>query len=429
MKLLPNLFHPRETFKPVPEVTRFLIVAGLFAVGFGCFNAVMNNFLVDRAGMDPNAATLQRGVVEFFRELPGLLLIVILALLAKRDEWWILRFSFGISALGMVGLILLPASLWNYTFLNIPAEMVAITFLIVMWSLGEHILMPVRNSIAMHIAKPGEEGGSLGFIAGLGSLGTVAGSLIAMCVFLALRQFPSLPDNGKTTGYNIVFGIVALLLVIGIFIALRVRRHEHVRRPHLYFHKKYNKFYILEIFYGARKQVFMTFAPMMLIFIYGMDPARMALLFSICSGANIFGGPVAGWIIDRLGYRTVMIWDTVILIAVCLLYGFAHELFSFEIAFWVVCTTFILDALITNASMATNIYVRDISDSREEFTATLSTGISVNHLISILIALLGGLIGKVYGYGTLFTISACMALGNTLFALTLPKRRPNRVNS
>ena len=119
------------------------------------------------------------------------------------------------------------------------------------------------------------------------------------------------------------------------------------------------------------------------------------------------------------------------------------------IAFWVVCGNFVLDTLITNASSATNVYVRGISESREELTATLSTGISVNHLISILVALAGGWLvvavcgrqgftvdgmrqalaaadpaaknALAYGYGVLFSISAFMALMNTLFALTIPK--------
>ena len=49
-----------------------------------------------------------------------------------------------------------------------------------------------------------------------------------------------------------------------------------------------------------------------------------------------------------------------------------------------------LDSVISLASMASNVYVQDLSDSADEVRATISTGLSVNHLITIAIALAGG---------------------------------------
>ena len=92
-----------------------------------------------------------------------------------------------------------------------------------------------------------------------------------------------------------------------------------------------------------------------------------------------------------------------------------------KIAFIVVCINFVLDSIISLASMAANVYVRDLSDSREELTATLSTGISVNHLISVLIALLGGYIWKKVGIEVLFSLSAILGIINSIFAATISK--------
>jgi hypothetical protein len=69
--------------------------------------------------------------------------------------------------------------------------------------------------------------------------------------------------------------------------------------------------------------------------------------------------------------------------------------------------------------MATNVYVKDISVSQEELTATLSTGISVNHLISVFIALFGGYIWNITGIEVLFSISAFLGLMNSLYAATI----------
>jgi len=71
--------------------------------------------------------------------------------------------------------------------------------------------------------------------------------------------------------------------------------------------------------------------------------------------------------------------------------------------------------------MASNVYVQRISSNQEEFTATMSTGISVNHVISILIALLGGLIWEVTGIEVLFSLSAFLGLLNSIYAATIKK--------
>jgi MFS family permease len=131
--------------------------------------------------------------------------------------------------------------------------------------------------------------------------------------------------------------------------------------------------------------------------------------------------PLVGRLIDKVGYKAVMVWDTVILIVVCILYGFAHRLFPPAIAFIVVCSNFILDSIISIASMASNVYVQRIAANQEEITATLSTGISVNHIISIFIALVGGWIWKVTGIEVLFTMSAFLGLMNTIYATTIKK--------
>lgn len=73
-----------------------------------------------------------------------------------------------------------------------------------------------------------------------------------------------------------------------------------------------------------------------------------------------------GRIIDRIGFKTVMVMDTLILVAVCLLYGFAHHIFPKHVAFIVCCVNYVLDAVISLASMASNIYVQALSDSPDE---------------------------------------------------------------
>jgi hypothetical protein len=73
--------------------------------------------------------------------------------------------------------------------------------------------------------------------------------------------------------------------------------------------------------------------------------------------------------------------------------------------------------------MASNVYVKDIAANQEEITSTLYTGVSVNHAISIFIALMGGWIWKVTGIEVLFSISAFLGILNSLYAATIPSRK------
>jgi MFS family permease len=279
--------------------------------------------------------------------------------------------------------------------------------------------MPVRSVIAMQVARPDCAGRSLGLLSSVMNLGTVSGSLLVAGIFYAGTVYFNRSENFL---FNILWVLIALLMVAStVSTFTKNAPNNPSRRPRLYFNKKFSKFYALELFYGARKQIFLTFAPYVLIREYGLNTAGMAFLLGVCAFINIFAAPVIGRITDKWGYRNTMIWDTVILFFVCLMYGFAGDIFPLKIAYWVVCINFVLDAVISTTSMATNIYVREVSDGQDELTSTLSTGISINHLISILTAPIGGWIWVRFGIGYLFAFSAVMAVCNSLFAMTLPR--------
>ena len=95
------------------------------------------------------------------------------------------------------------------------------------------------------------------------------------------------------------------------------------------------------------------------------------------------------------------------------------KVFAQNVAFIICCVNYILDSVISLASMASSVYVQDISDNGDEVKATLSTGLSVNHLITIFIALFGGWIWQNVGMETLFIISAILGLCNSAYAATI----------
>jgi len=391
------------------KVGRFLAVLILFGIAFGLKRGVQDNYLADIVNIDP----FERGIVEFFREAPGLLLIFILALMYRFTDSKVFKIGTALMAGGLAGLLLTSSSEFLLTkFL--------VVFFMVIFSAGEHIIMPVRSTIAMELAKSEKTGASLGMTTSVNQLGNIAGFLLVTGVFFILGKFGF--NRKDIEGYRIVFGIGTALMVAATLTAAALKETTlKAPRQRFFFAKKYTKYYLLEVFYGARKQVFLTFAPYVLIIYYGASPSLMAFLYAICSVFVMIFSPLIGKLIDKLGYKTIMVADTLILIGVCFLYGFAHRLFSLNIAFIVVCCNFVLDQIISIASMASNVYVKRISSSQEEITATLSTGISVNHIFSVLIALLGGWIWQTSGIEVLFLLSAFLGLISSINAATIKK--------
>jgi len=374
-----------------------VLVAGL---SYGLYKGMLDNFLAEVVQM----GEMDRGVTEFFRELPGIALVFILAVF----------YMVSAESLFKVGAVIMLVGMAMHAML--PATKVLTTLAICVYSLGEHIQLGMKSTLSLQYAKEGRGGAAQGIQNSASQVGTLAGYLVIVAVFSLFSA---------NQPYQLFFGVAAALVLVSMLLAFKITGKsatDHTKRR-FYFHKKYTKYYMLEMFYGSRKQVFITFGPYVLILFYGANAATISLLFAISAIAGFFAAPVVGRIIDKIGYKAVMVADTLILVIVCFFYGFAHHLFPKDVAFIICCINYILDAIISLASMATNVYVQDLADNADEVKATISTGVSINHVITIFIALFGGWIWQSLGIETLFIISAALGLCNSAYAATIKTRK------
>ena len=395
MRKLTDVFQKNSGFR----VFFFSMIT--FGLAYGLYKGVIDNYLAEVVSM----SSFDKGVSEFFRELPGLLLVFILAALYTLSAENIYK----IGALLMLAGMVLQAV--------VPATRVMVILAIFVYSLGDHIQLGMRNTLSLEYARPGRGGAALGLQNAVHQIGTLAGYFAVIGVFALVESSVSV--------YRSVFAASALIIAAGFLLSLQMKgqsRTDETKRR-FYFRRKYAKYYMLEVFYGARKQIFFTFGPYVLVLFYGANAMTISILFAVSSICTFFAAPLVGRIIDRFGYKIVMVMDTLILVAVCFFYGFAHHIFPMNIAFIVCCCNYILDSVISLASLASNVYVQDLSDSPDETRATISTGLSVNHLITILIALFGGWIWQTLGIETLFVLSAVLGLCNSAYAATIKERR------
>ena len=386
----------KATFKSERGVKFFLLSLFATGTGYGIYKGIIDNYFAEVVKI----GEFGRGLVEFFREVPGFLLIAILAAL----------YMFSAEKLYKLGAVIMMVGMGMLSIVS-PGK-VLVTMAVCIISLGEHIQLGMKSTLSLEYSNKDKGGQALGYQQALYQIGTLLGYVVIIVSFLVfISQKP----------YRLFFGIATVLMGIGMILALGLTSNSEVdkSKSRFYFHKKFTKFYMLELFYGARKQVFFTFGPYVLILFYGASATTISILFAISALLSFFLSPVIGKIIDKLGYKVVMVSDTLILVIVCFFYGFAHHMFSMNVAFIICCFNYILDSIISLASMASNVYVQDISDSNEEMRATISTGISVNHLVTLLIALFGGWIWQTLGIETLFMISAILGLCNSAYAATI----------
>ncbi|MBQ3055475.1 MAG: MFS transporter [Oscillospiraceae bacterium] len=388
----------KGVFKEGSQFKLFLLTVIITGISYGLYKGILDNFLAEVVKM----GEMDRGVTEFFRELPGVALVLILAMF----------YLFSAEKFYKAGAVIMLIGMGMHAIL--PPTKVLATLAICMYSLGEHIQIGMKSTLSLQYAAEGRGGAALGVQNSTQQIGTLFGYLAVIAVFSFFADV-----------YNLFFWISTGLLLVGLIFTARITGDSKTddSRRRFYFHKKYIKYYMLEMFYGARKQVFLTFGPYVLILHYGASAATVSLLFAVSAIACFIASPLVGKIIDRLGYKTVMVADTLILVVVCFFYGFAHRIFPINVAFLVCCVNYVLDAVISLASMASNVYVQDLADDQNEVKATISTGVSINHVITVFIALFGGWIWQTLGIETLFLCSAVLGLCNSAYAATIKTKQ------
>ena len=373
------------------ELLLFAIAALTLGMAFSMVDSTFNNFLNEKFALNG----FQRSFLEFPRELPGFLVVFVSALL-----WFLCsrRLSVVSMILGAVGAALIGFASSSYGIMLL---------WLFIYSMGQHLFMPLASTIGMELAHAGQDGRRLGQLNSIRNLAAILGSFSVALGFKYL---------GFT--FQHTFAIAAILLGIAAFLFFMMQPKPIVeRRGFLQLHKEYRLFYILNVLSGARKQLFITFAPWVLVNVMNQPTQIMATLFTIGGVIGIIFQPLLGWAIDKLGERTVLASEAVILIFVCFGYGFAKFLFGLDTAFLVVCVCFLIDQMIFSVSMARATYMKKIAIQPDHIQPALTAAVTIDHVFSITAALVGGVIWNTFGFQYVFLLGVGIAVINFFTAL------------
>ena len=94
----------RDTFRPDTCYKQFFIFLFMVGLSYGLYKGTIDNYLAEIVGM----GEFDRGVSEFFRELPGLALIFILAIFYKFSAEKMYKMGLIVMLIGMVMQSVIP---------------------------------------------------------------------------------------------------------------------------------------------------------------------------------------------------------------------------------------------------------------------------------------------------------------------------------
>ncbi len=368
----------------------FIMAIALIGFSQSAINSVFNNYLNEIFHISNN----QRGMLELPRELPGFLVVFFSALFFFMSTRRLAAFANLLAAVGiaLVGLMS-------------PTYSIMLVWLL-LYSMGQHIFLPLNQSLGMDFAREGNIGKRLGQLTGAMNIAAIAGSFL---IFIGFKYL------------HFSFAVSFVIAAIGFFCAsallfLMKPGTSHPAKTKFTMRKEYRLFYWLNILFGTRKQIFLTFAPWVLIKIFDQKTEMVATLLTVGGIAGIFFNPLLGKAIDRLGERRILMAEAALLIIVCAGYGFSKSLFSETMALYVAFACFVADQLLMSVGMARATYLKKIAVKPEDVPQTLTMGVSIDHIFSISIALVGGVIWDAVGYQYVFLIGAVIALVNLFSA-------------
>jgi predicted MFS family arabinose efflux permease len=372
---------------------KFLAAVALMGVAGGLYETTFNNYLSDVFSIGAG----RRGAIEFPREMPGFLVTLTAGAFA----------AIALNRASAAGMLLYAAGLLGVAAVG--GRFSGMMLFLVVWSTGAHLLMPVQESITLSLAREGRQATRLGQVGVAGILGTVAGAT-------GVRLLnPRLGSEFRTV--YILAACFAVAASAMVYSMGRVEKEGQARRRVFVFKRRYSVFYVLCALFGARKQIFMTFGPWVIVRIFQQPSGTIATLWIAYSVIGVFMRPLIGHLIDRVGEKKALFVEGMLLTVICVTYSIAGHYEKSPAALWAVMVVYVLDQMSFAISMARTTYLSKIAESREDIPGGLAAGVSIDHAASMTLPLLGGFVWEMYGCHWVFWGAAVVALSSSAVSL------------
>jgi len=366
------------------NLTLLALTVFFASLGQGLQGGVATNFFVQDLGLDGQQILWMAGI----REIPGLLLVFLAALLMRLP----------LSRRAGAALLLMALGFASYALVH---SYLALIIAVLVGSVGFHNWFPVQSALGMGLVKREHSGRILGRMNAVAGLASVVG--MGMVILLSERL-----------GLRPFFLFSATALAVGAAIALRLPTDigaSNAETPRLVLKKRYWPYYVLILLQGTRTQVFAAFGAWVLVQFYQVTAAQLAILMIASRMVNFLAAPQVGDWFDRLGERRLLTGSYLGLAAAYVGYATFHNI-------WLLGVVYVVINFLFMFRIGLDTYVNRIAPP-EELLPTLSAGVSINHITSVGTSLIAGSLVNSLGYETLCYGAAAIILLSCPFALSL----------
>ncbi len=367
-----------------------VLMAMAMPLAFATWSALLNNFVIERAGF----TGVEIGWLHTVREIPGFLSFAVIFLLFVMRE----------QLLGVLSLITLgvatAVTAWFPTF----GGLLFMTFIS---SIGFHYFETVNQSLQLQWIPKDRAPQVIGWLVAVGS----GASLVSYGALVATWDVFNLSYN---TVYMIAGGSCTLIALYCWVAFPNFQGTPQLKKMVL--RRRYWLYYALQFMSGARRQIFLVFAAFMMVERFGFEVHELTALFLINFVANMLFAPLMGMALGRFGERKVLVFEYVGLILVFLAYG---GIYYFGWGVVLAACLYVLDHLFFALAFAMKTYFQKIADP-QDIAPTAAVAFTINHIAAVFLpALLGYL--WIVSPGAVFGLAASMAGVSLALALLIPR--------
>ena len=342
--------------------------------GLQSWTTLFNNFAVEVAQLDGDGV----GLIQSIREIPGFLALLAIVIIRFIPEHRLSALSILLLGVGIALTGWFPS-------------LIGLSLTTLLMSFGFHYYETTNMSLTLQYFDKHESPWVFGKLRSI-----AAASSIVVGVFIFF--ITSILDY--TQIYMIIGGAICLMALWG-FTRSPTGAESVPQRKGMIFRRRYWLYYFLTFMAGARRQIFIAFAVLLLVKKFDYSVQSVTFLFVLNNTINFFLSPTIGRAIIRFGERNVLTVEYASLIIVFLSYALTDSK-------WVAGGLYILDHIFFNFGIAINTFFQKTGDPGD-MAPTMAVGFTINHIAAVFLPAIGGLLW-VMNYRIPFIGGAAMAL-------------------
>ena len=364
-----------------------LITAAAVPLSFATWQALLNNFAIERAAF----GGAEMGILQSLREVPGFLAFLVVFLLFLCREQTIAYVSLLLLGVGTLVTGWFPSVVGLYVTT-------------VVMSLGYHYFETVHSSLCLQWIDKDKAPELLGRVIAVGAFTSIVVYGFIWITFELLGiDFSFVYFLGGCA--TVVIGLVCWLLFQQFPVKVKQNRQMVLRR-------RYWLYYALTFLSGARRQIFIVFAGFLMVEKFGFDVAMISILFLVNAVLNMLFAARLGRLIGNIGERRILIFEYVGLTIVFTAYAFVSNAA-------IAAGLYIIDHFFFALAIAIRTYFQKIADPAD-IAATAGVGFTINHIAAVVLPALLGFLWLI-SPSAVFLVGSALAVLSMLLSFNVPE--------